>query len=657
MALVATTRTWSTTCSLHRLMKPASARLNRVRSIASGLKCHRSRKRSLPAGVTSRSSCTVRSRMTLRPKQSPTGKSSTQYRSQQTWACWNLSPGADLSRMTNIHRARCTRVTTPAPRTPSRNRSRRSRYSRKLKRAIVHATHHPHRIQPRSLPASLRPHIHAQRARGRRTVALHRPYRPLYPVAGHLLRFALLTLHCSTTPTPPTPRPHAPCSLTGDWVTLHVNGIRYLEKPPLPYWLVALSFRLFGFNTFATHLPRSARCPGSSPRSAIWWAAPSLSTASNRPLHRRCDRSPSIGRLSLHPHLHPGRPAVALHLRWPSIAFHRRHWNGPAQSRRAPLTSIWSSPSHCAVLTKGLVAPRAGPADRDRLPAHLPGEASHTWRRGSDAFGPQLAHPSLPRCRCAPWHVLAGAAQHRWRARPRLRLVLLRQRARPPLPWPPPRHVDYAKLPAALYWSSAPRLAFPVEPLRSRRCSARSSVGYRACRTAPCCRACRRSRLKTVAPSLLLCGLQRPSCSSFSPSRPTRSTTPSPHTCPLLMLTTAAHHTLRSRASPQDRTLRRNSDHRFAHRHLRRPRCLRSLSLSQQALFDLKATYAKRRRHRCPPHAPRRRQRATRCRCRSFFDLTGPSFAALRLPARTSPSLTFAIGPAIACALSTTAVA
>jgi 4-amino-4-deoxy-L-arabinose transferase-like glycosyltransferase len=43
--------------------------------------------------------------------------------------------------------------------------------------------------------------------------------------------------------------------VTGDWVTLHVDGIRYLEKPPLPYWLVALSFRDFGFNTFAVHFP------------------------------------------------------------------------------------------------------------------------------------------------------------------------------------------------------------------------------------------------------------------------------------------------------------------------------------------------------------------------------------------------------------------
>jgi 4-amino-4-deoxy-L-arabinose transferase-like glycosyltransferase len=46
-------------------------------------------------------------------------------------------------------------------------------------------------------------------------------------------------------------------ALTGDLVTLRVDGIRYLEKAPLPYWLVALSFRLFGFNTFAAHLPQA----------------------------------------------------------------------------------------------------------------------------------------------------------------------------------------------------------------------------------------------------------------------------------------------------------------------------------------------------------------------------------------------------------------
>jgi 4-amino-4-deoxy-L-arabinose transferase-like glycosyltransferase len=42
---------------------------------------------------------------------------------------------------------------------------------------------------------------------------------------------------------------------TGDYVTLHVNGVRYLEKPPLPYWLVAISYEVLGVNEFSTRLP------------------------------------------------------------------------------------------------------------------------------------------------------------------------------------------------------------------------------------------------------------------------------------------------------------------------------------------------------------------------------------------------------------------
>ena len=44
---------------------------------------------------------------------------------------------------------------------------------------------------------------------------------------------------------------------TGQVVTLRVDGVRYLEKAPLPYWLTAISYKLFGFNTFATHLPQA----------------------------------------------------------------------------------------------------------------------------------------------------------------------------------------------------------------------------------------------------------------------------------------------------------------------------------------------------------------------------------------------------------------
>jgi len=44
---------------------------------------------------------------------------------------------------------------------------------------------------------------------------------------------------------------------TGDWITPKTDGIRYIEKPPLPYWMVAVTYKIFGQNTFATHLPNA----------------------------------------------------------------------------------------------------------------------------------------------------------------------------------------------------------------------------------------------------------------------------------------------------------------------------------------------------------------------------------------------------------------
>src|SRR5580698_2349882 len=40
-----------------------------------------------------------------------------------------------------------------------------------------------------------------------------------------------------------------------DWVTLYVNGIRYLEKAPLMYWGVAVSYKLFGISEWSTRFP------------------------------------------------------------------------------------------------------------------------------------------------------------------------------------------------------------------------------------------------------------------------------------------------------------------------------------------------------------------------------------------------------------------
>ncbi len=41
----------------------------------------------------------------------------------------------------------------------------------------------------------------------------------------------------------------------GDWVTPYANGTRFLDKPPLLYWLTALSYLLFGMTEFAARLP------------------------------------------------------------------------------------------------------------------------------------------------------------------------------------------------------------------------------------------------------------------------------------------------------------------------------------------------------------------------------------------------------------------
>jgi 4-amino-4-deoxy-L-arabinose transferase-like glycosyltransferase len=40
-----------------------------------------------------------------------------------------------------------------------------------------------------------------------------------------------------------------------DWVTLHANGIRYMEKAPLMYWCIATSFRLLGVSEWSARLP------------------------------------------------------------------------------------------------------------------------------------------------------------------------------------------------------------------------------------------------------------------------------------------------------------------------------------------------------------------------------------------------------------------
>ena len=57
---------------------------------------------------------------------------------------------------------------------------------------------------------------------------------------------------------------------SGNWITTQTNGMRYIEKPPLPFWLVTLAYKLFGENTFATHLPNALAMLGLTFLAWLW---------------------------------------------------------------------------------------------------------------------------------------------------------------------------------------------------------------------------------------------------------------------------------------------------------------------------------------------------------------------------------------------------
>ena len=43
--------------------------------------------------------------------------------------------------------------------------------------------------------------------------------------------------------------------MSGDLLDLRLNGVRYFDKPPLLYWLIALDFHAWGVSEWAARLP------------------------------------------------------------------------------------------------------------------------------------------------------------------------------------------------------------------------------------------------------------------------------------------------------------------------------------------------------------------------------------------------------------------
>src|SRR6202158_6091902 len=42
---------------------------------------------------------------------------------------------------------------------------------------------------------------------------------------------------------------------SGDWVTARLDGVAYLEKSPLKYWMIAVSYEIFGVHDWAARIP------------------------------------------------------------------------------------------------------------------------------------------------------------------------------------------------------------------------------------------------------------------------------------------------------------------------------------------------------------------------------------------------------------------
>jgi 4-amino-4-deoxy-L-arabinose transferase-like glycosyltransferase len=181
---------------------------------------------------------------------------------------------------------------------------------------------------------------------------------------------------------------------TGDWVTLKVDGIRYLEKPPLPYWMVAGMYRVFGQNVFATRLPNALAVLGIAWLAWLW---------AGRAWGRRTGFYAALGVLtSIGPFLFTRfdipEPLLTFFLMVALYCF----LIGLESRRPARLYAMWAALA-LGTLTKGLIAPVffIGAA----VPFLL---VSGQWRRWRDLkpFSGLLVYLAI----AAPWHILAGLA-------------------------------------------------------------------------------------------------------------------------------------------------------------------------------------------------------------------------------------------------------
>jgi 4-amino-4-deoxy-L-arabinose transferase-like glycosyltransferase len=181
---------------------------------------------------------------------------------------------------------------------------------------------------------------------------------------------------------------------SGDWITLKIDGVRYLEKPPLPYWIDAALYRMLGENTFATHLPNALALLGCAWLGWVW---------AERAWGRRAAFYSALGILTaIGPFLYTRFAIPEALLSFLFLLALYCFLSGMESRRPGRFYLMWAALA-LATLTKGLIAPVffAGAA----IPLLL---LSGQWRRWLQ-FRP-FSGLGLFLAIAAPWHILAGLA-------------------------------------------------------------------------------------------------------------------------------------------------------------------------------------------------------------------------------------------------------
>src|SRR5579863_3123624 len=222
------------------------------------------------------------------------------------------------------------------------------------------------------------------------------------PVACVLLAVIFATVQIGSLFTPPllddADASHAQAAQhmaeSGDWITLKVDGIRYLEKPPLPYWIDAGLYRVFGANVFATRLPNSLAILGIAWLAWLW---------AGRAWGQRAGFYAALAFLTaIGPFLYTRFSIPEALLSFFLLLALYSFITGFESQRPGRFYVMWAALA-LALLTKGLIAPVFFVAAA--APLLL---LSGLWRRWRNLkpFTGMLLFLAI----AAPWHILAGMA-------------------------------------------------------------------------------------------------------------------------------------------------------------------------------------------------------------------------------------------------------